>query len=216
MIAFAIAVADPTTYASAAVPGLRRAAEPDSPIAELTADRGSLHACYDEALEHFAALDDLEALVLLHQDTELLDHDFCARVRAELADPEVAVCGVVGARGVHRLDWWAGELVGRVAETRGVVAGLPAPDDADAVDGLLLVLSPWAVRRLRFAHPGADGFDGYDVDLCFQARAAGRRVRVMDTAVHHHCRADRTCDEAWHRAAGRFRERWGDAEPLTR
>ncbi len=215
MIAFAVAVSDPETYARGAVPGLRRVIEEGAPVAELTADGGSLHACYDEALEHFAGLDDLEALVFLHQDAELLDHDFCDRVRAELADPEVAVCGAVGARDVTSLAWWDGEVVGRVTETRGEVTGAQAPADADAVDGLLMVLSPWAVRELRFTHEGAAGFDGYDVDLCFQARAAGRRVRVMDTAVHHHCREDRVVDEGWHAADGAFRERWGTTPPPT-
>ena len=59
-------------------------------------------------------------------------------------------------------------------------------EDVDAVDGLLLVLSPWAVRNLRFDADRFDHFHGYDVDFCFQARAAGRRVVVDDIELLHH------------------------------
>ena len=45
--------------------------------------------------------------------------------------------------------------------------------EVDALDGFLLVLSPWAVRTCASTRPYT-GL-GYDVDVCLQARAAGRR-----------------------------------------
>ena len=55
-------------------------------------------------------MEDLEALVLVHQDAELVDDDFCDRVRAALADPEVAIAGCAGAIGVRSLAWWEGAI----------------------------------------------------------------------------------------------------------
>jgi hypothetical protein len=51
-----------------------------------------------------------------------------------------------------------------------------------------MVLSPWAVRNLRFDAERFHGFHGYDVDFCLQARAAGRRVVTADFLVFHHTR----------------------------
>jgi glycosyl transferase family 2 len=152
VIAFASCIGSPAKFAGLAAPGLRRVMEPGSVLAELTTN-ASIHEAYNEALEYFAGVEDLEALVLLHEDTELLDKDFCDRVRAGLADPAVAMIGAIGARGVQGLAWWEGAVAGRVVETRGVVSGPLGPPDVDAVDGLLLVLSPWPwptwLRRRR-------------------------------------------------------------------
>ena len=47
------------------------------------------------------------------------------------------------------------------------------------------MLSAWAVRNLRFDEALA-GRHGYDVDICMQAAAAGRRVVTADLRVVHH------------------------------
>jgi hypothetical protein len=137
MIAFAACVGTPAKLAAYAAPGLSRAMEPDSVFAELTTDR-SIHEAYNEALEHFAAIDGLEALVLLHEDTELLDADFCARVRAALNDPSVAIAA----------------------------------------------------------------------DLCFQARAAGRRVVAADLAVFRHTKGGYGDAASFAAADAAFTAKW--------
>ncbi len=62
---------------------------------------GSVFRNYNMLLDKAAAHEDLEALVLLHQDVELVDSDFAATVREALSDPEVAIVGCVGAVGVR-------------------------------------------------------------------------------------------------------------------
>jgi glycosyltransferase involved in cell wall biosynthesis len=212
MLAFASVVADPAKFAQCALPGLQRVLEPDSVLAEST-DARSMCSAYNEVLDAFAGRDDLEALVLLHEDLEIRDPDFAAKVRARLAaDPDVAVLGVVGARDVKTLQWWRGEGVGRVEETRGAIDFGGGHHDADAVDGMLLVLSPWAVRELRFDEASYDHFHGYDADLCFQARAAGRRVVVEDLDVFHHTKGGVGDEAAFRRAEATFARKWfGDA-----
>ncbi|MBX5441582.1 MAG: hypothetical protein IRZ32_08640 [Solirubrobacteraceae bacterium] len=208
MIAFASCIADQDTFASRALPGLRRVMEPDSPFAELTTTT-SIHEAYNEALEHFAQAPDLEALVLLHEDVELYDPEFCALVRRALADPDVAIVGAIGARDVRSLAWWEGTMAGRVAETRGVLDHAFDDPVVDAVDGLLLVLSPWAVRNLRFDTDTYTGFHAYDVDICFAARAAGRKVVVADLPLMHYTKTGYGDERAWRAADAAFRAKWG-------
>ena len=207
MIAFATCIGSEEKLRRYASPGLRRACEPDSIVAEATAD-GSIFTAYNEVLDAFAAREDLEALVLLHEDTEIVDSAFCAKVRRALADPEVAIVGVVGAREVSGLAWWEGQGFGRVVESRGVVDFGGGAHDVDTVDGLLMVLSPWAVRNLRFDDERFSGFHGYDADLCFQARAAGKRVVVDEIAVVHHTKGGYGDLEAYRACDRAFKEKW--------
>ena len=135
-------------------------------------------------------------------------------MRAVLRDPAVAVAGAVGASGVTSLRWWEGALAGRAAETRGVVAGAPAPCDVDCVDGLLMVLSPWAVANLRCDTERFTGFHAYDADLCFAARASGRRVVVSELNVFHHTKGGYGDEAAFAAADEAFREKWAPAAAL--
>jgi hypothetical protein len=208
VIAWAVCVGDAAKFASCALPGLRRTMAPDDVLAELTADRGSIGAAYDEALAHFAGTPGLEALVLLHEDVELLGADAGDRLRAALGqDPAIAVAGAVGSLGAPGLAWWEGEVRGRASEPRGTVAGPFDPPDVDVLDGLLLALSPWAVEHLRF---GDDpGFHGYDAHVCCAARAAGRRVVVADLPLFHHTKGGFGDPAAFAAADARHRARWG-------
>jgi len=211
VIAFASCVGSDETFGRCAVPGLRRAVESDSPIIEATTDR-SIFDAYNEILDSMAPREDLEALVLLHDDTELLDSDFCAKVRARLADPDVGVIGAVGARGVTTLSWWDGEPYGRVLDSRGELDFGGGAHDVETVDGLLMVLSPRAVRELRFDADEFTGFHGYDADFCFQARAAGMRVVVDDLRVMHHTKGGFGDKPAFRAADATWRRKWRSPE----
>jgi hypothetical protein len=212
MIAFAACVGSEEKFRTLAQPGLRLACEPDSLVAEVTTG-SSIFSAYNEVLDAFAERDDLEALVLLHEDLEIVDSDFCGKVRGRLADPGVAIVGVIGARGVSGLAWWEGEGRGRCLESRGLVDFGGGAHDVDTVDGLLMALSPWAVRNLRFDEQRFSGFHGYDADLCFQARAAGKRVVVDEIGVVHHTKGGYGDMEAYAACDRAFRAKWGLAHP---
>ena len=141
MIAFAACIGSEEKFRRFAQPGLRLACEPDSPVAEVTTD-SSIFSAYNEVLDAFAGYDDPEALVLLHEDLEITDSDFCGKLRRRLAEPDVAVVGVVGAVGVTSLAWWEGSGRGRCLESRGLVDFGGGRHDVDTVDGLMIVLSP--------------------------------------------------------------------------
>jgi hypothetical protein len=206
VFAFASVIGSQEKFDRCARPGITRNAEPDAIVVELT-EATSMCSAYNEVLDAVAGIDGLEGLVLLHEDTELLAPDACDRLRAAFAaGPPLTVAGVVGARGVTSLAWWEGEGVGEVTETRGHVA-FGGTGEVDAVDGLLLALSPEVVRSVRFDE-GFDAWHGYDADLCFDVRARGGRVVVVDLPVHHHTKGGFGDEAAFLRADARFRAKW--------
>ena len=228
MILFGCSITDPDVYRRCAEPGLRRAAEPDSEVLA-SAAAGSIFRSYNLILDMVAERDDLEALVLLHQDTELASPGFCATLREALSDPEVAVVGCVGAVGVRSIAWWEGSVTWAGFTHRYPELGggeLPAlswePDGApswahtgevDTVDGFVLGLSPWAVRNVRFDE-SLGQLHGYDFDYCLQVRAAGRKVVTADfRAVHHHTLELVSNPDTWLAAHMRVAEKWDGRMP---
>jgi hypothetical protein len=223
MIAFASSITKPDVYRKCAEPGIARARESDSDVHPLTAV-GSIFRSYNAILDGFAGRDDLEALVLVHQDAEIVDADFCAIVRRSLADPQVALVGCVGAIGVRSIAWWEASVtcasfINRYDEHGG--GDLPsfswAWNDAPAyarvgevetLDGFVLVLSPWVVRNVRFDEDLGE-FHGYDLDLCLQVRDAGRRVMTADFRAIHYRQLDMVPDpESWVDAHIRLADKW--------
>ena len=228
MIAFGSAITRRDVFERCALPGIRRAAEPDSEVHALTSV-GSIFQSYNALLDKVAASADVEALVLVHQDAEIVDGDFCARVRDALADPTVGVAGCVGAIGVRSIAWWEGSVtlasfIHRYDEHDG--GDLPAFSwswadappyarlgEVDTLDGFLLVLSPWAVRTLRFDE-SLGQLHGYDLDFCLQVRAAGRKVVTADIrAIHHHALEPFSDPAVWIDAHVRLAEKWDGVLP---
>ncbi len=165
--------------------------------------------------------------MLVHQDAEIVDQAFCAAIRAALRDPAVALVGCVGAVGVRSLAWWEASVtcasfVNRYGEHGG--GDLPAFSwswseapayarlgEVETLDGFILVLSPWAVQNLRFDE-SLGQFHGYDLDLCLQARAAGRKVITADFRAIHHRPLDMLPDpEEWIEAHVRLADKWDGA-----
>jgi hypothetical protein len=230
VIVFGTAVTDPETYDRCAAPGIERAAEPDSVVlAHQTA--GSLFRNYNLLLDMAAEHEDMEALVLVHQDAELDDLDFATKVRDALRDPEVAIIGCVGAVGVRSIAWWQGavtwasvthryrEYGGGDTEAAGwdpeKVPSYAEPGEVDSIDGVVMVLSPWAVRELRFDE-SLGNLHGYDFDICMQARAAGKKVMTVDFRVIHHHSLELISDpETWTLAYIRLVEKWNGQLPDT-
>jgi hypothetical protein len=228
MIAFGVSITKPEVFRRCAEPGIRRAAEPDSVVDALPAP-GSIFRSYNALLDRAAAHADLEALVLVHQDTELVDADLCEKVRDALRDPDVAVVGCVGAIGVRSIAWWEASVtlasfINRYEEHGGgdLHSFSWAWDDAppyahtgevETLDGFLLVLSPWAVRSVRFDEALGD-FHGYDLDYCLQVREAGRKIVTADLRAIHHRPLEMIPDpEPWIAAHIAVAEKWDGRMP---
>lgn len=222
MIVFGCSIVAPDVYGRCAGRGIARAAEPGS-IVFAHAASASVARSYNLLLDRAATQPELEALVILHQDAELLDRDFCARLRRVFADPQVAVVGCIGAIGAgNSIAWWDGSaLYGSLTYRQrnpdrevSFGPGLVAPTGVDTVYGVLLALSPWAVENLR-CDESIGLLNGYDADLCRQARAAGRKVLAADLGVAHHHSFDLVSEiETWVAAHMRAADAW-EADALA-
>ena len=224
MIAFGSVIADAEAYRRFAEPGIRRAAEADSQVHAFGAV-GTVCRGYNLLLDAAAAHDDLEALVLVDPRAEIADPDFCAKARAALRDPEVAIAGPVGARNVRTIAWWEGDVScapvvhryhehggGEVAGYAWARPGAPL-GEVDSLDGFLLVLSPWAVRSIRFDESLHTGH-GYDLDYCLRVRDAGRKVVTADFRTIHHRTLELLPDnEVWIEGHIKVAEHWDGRWP---
>ncbi len=228
VIAFGSSITRHDLYRRCAEPGLRRASDPDSEVYAFDSI-GSIFRSYNQILEAAARRDDLEALVLVHQDAEIVDADFCDKVRGALSDPDVGVVGCVGAIGVRSIAWWEGSValasfIHRYDDHGG--GDLPAfswawadappyarVGEVDTLDGFLLVLSPWAVRNIRFDE-SLGQLHGYDFDFCLQVREAGRKVVTADfRAIHNHSLEPFADPENWVEAHVKIAEKWDGRMP---
>jgi hypothetical protein len=224
MIAFGVSVAEGEAYRQYAAPGIELAKEADSQVYVFAAV-GQMSRTYNLILDTAAEHEDLEALVLVHPHTRITDPQLCAKVRQTFSDPDVAVAGAIGASGVRTIAWWEGEISsGRVMQNYHEYGSgtLPAfgwkdhrraPRAADVVDAILMVLSPWAVRNLRFDEALALGH-GFDVDFCLQARAAGKKVMTADISLDHYRSLDLVGDDLlWTEAHIHVAEKWEGRMP---
>jgi hypothetical protein len=228
MIAFGTAMTAPDVYRQCAEPGIKLAAEPDSVVLPHAA-AGTIFRGYNLLLDRAAELDDLEALVLVHQDAQIVEPEFCRRVRAALSDPDVGVVGCVGAIGVRSIAWWEGAVTwASFAHRYGEYGGgdLEGPSwdrdnlppyakvgEVDTVDGFVMALSPWVVRNVRFDE-SIGPHHGYDFDFCLQVRAAGRKVVTADFRVIHHHSLDLIGNaETWIQSHALVAEKWDGQMP---
>jgi len=219
MIAFGLTVTEPAAYHQYARPGIRGAAEPDSEEFVFSAV-GPVARGYNLLLDTAATRENLEALVLVHPHAQIDDPDFCHKVRQALSDPEVGVVGCAGASGASTLGWWEGtvssgpvthryqEHGGGEMPAYGWTTPAPAPAEVDSIDGFLIVVSPWAVRNVRFDESLGMGL-GFDVDFCHQVRAAGRKVVTAGIRMIHHHGLELIEEETpWVEAHVQLAEKW--------
>lgn len=149
----------------------------------------------------------LGALVLLHDDLEIIDPDAEAKILAAARAPDVALVGVAGGRNCRSLAWWNYETVGWQLTDSGPLDFGPRTGDVQQIEGSFMVFSPWAIDNLRFdtRYPG---FHGYD-EIAMQTNGLGKRVVVADIATHHRTTLGFSSPEsaqAWLAADRLFRE----------
>ena len=226
MIAFAGAISEPDAYRDHAGPGIELAAEPDSEVWPF-ASTGSICRNYNLILDQLAEREGLEALVLVDEDTEIADPEFCAKVRRALADPGIGLVGCAGATGVEGAAWWEGAVSagpvrhryrehggGEIDAIGSARAGTP-PAEVDTVAGYLLVLSPWAARSLRFDEGLSLGV-GFELDFALRLREAGRRIVTADLRVIRHGALDIVEQlDAWMEGHIDLAEKWDGRLPCA-
>lgn len=234
MIAFGTAVTDPDAYERYAQPGLELAAEEDTVILPFGAaglGKASIFRNYNLLIEQARKLDDLEVLVLIHQDAEIADPDFCEKLRRPLADPDVGLVGCAGAIGVRNIAWWDGSVTfasfshqyeeyggGDIHGSTWDLTEAPPearPGEVDTIDGFVMALTPWVLENENIRFDESLGqLHGYDFDFCQQVRAAGKKVVTEHLRVIHHHSLELINDvEGWMAAHMRIADKWDDRIP---
>ncbi len=174
-------------------------------------DQKSIGEAYNRILAECAHhRESFDALVLLHDDLEMIDPLTHEKIMEALADPDVALVGVAGGRDIFGLAWWGATAVGHQRTDAGLIDFGTRIGEVQLVEGSFMVFSPWAIEHLRFDERFT-GFHGYD-DIGMVARAAGKKVVVADIDTHHHTMMGfKTPEsaEAWGHADALFREKWG-------
>jgi len=194
VIVFGICAGPGDRLERVSLPGIERARDADSEVIVLRG-QSSIGSAYNTILDRAAAGSHVEAVVFLHDDLRIVDPDACSAVRSAVAEPDVAIVGVIGGRSPTEMSWASGPAVGTLVEVSqdGEISheihGDPrtGTHDADTVDGVFMVFSPWAIAHLRFDTRRFPGFDGYDADVCAEARSQGKRVLTAPITVEHVC-----------------------------
>lgn len=198
------------------MPSIMRTAEQADVILARGGSDGISHA-YNSFIADACALTECEALVLLHDDVEIIDRNFRAKILAALRKADVGVVGVVGGLHLTSLAWWdARQLAGQVLESRGPIDFGHPWAEVHAVDGLLLVISPRAFRDTMFDEESFPRFHGYDVDYCLAVRRSGLRVMVAPIELVHRTVGGYGATAAYKAADQALRAKWrSEVRPRT-
>lgn len=206
MIAYGVCVRSQARFELFGLPGIVDHCGEDDAL--LTATETGRAAGYNEILDGAAALEGVQAVVLLDEDVEIADPAFREKALRALAGGSDIV-GVVGGTGGDSLDWWSWEKrYGGLLTKHGMVLFQSAPESVDAVDGTCMVLSPRAVEALRFDAKNFPGEHGFDIDLCFQALEKGLRVEVANLTVYRHGEGTDDRELGLDAAAAAFQAKW--------
>jgi hypothetical protein len=224
VVAIGSAITSSEKYEKYARPGIELASEPDTRVLSF-ASSGTLFRSYNLLLDEAAKLDDLEFLVLIHQDAEIIDPDFIPKIRAEFEDPDVGLVGCAGAVGVRSIAWWEGAVTwasfthvyeelggGEIPALTWLATNTPSYaklGEVDMIDGFVMAFSPWAIRNVRFDEITGGALHGYDFDMCHQVREKGKKVMTADLKVVHHHSIELISDlDTWVNAHIKFSKKW--------
>jgi GT2 family glycosyltransferase len=168
------------------------------------------------ALNQGAALASGDVLCFLHNDTEMRDVRWLARLRAALEEPGVGLVGLYGVRRLRRDGRYVGRTIVHALEGSANLRGDLV--EVAAVDGVCLTVRRAVLAAAGGFDEGYGFFHGYDRELSFAVREAGRRCVVVNTPFVHRGGGTRTGadapvktaeDLAQRRAAlARFAARW--------
>jgi hypothetical protein len=174
--------------------------------------QASIYQAYNSMMDEATAMTCLEGLVLVHDDVVFRDGGAEATVRAALVDNVVGLVGAVGGRGQRELSWWtSADRVGHVQHATHDDWFSSGVAEADVVDGLMMAVSPWVVKNIRFDGRGYPGFHGYDGELCSLVRQHGKKVVVADFDIYHDCKPGPWGSPEYGQALLEWRRRWQGA-----
>ena len=166
---------------------------------------------------------DTEHLCFLHNDTEMIEPEWLARLLAALAEPRAGLAGLYGAKRLRR----DGRAVGRtIVHSLAEGPTVRAPwEEVVFVDSVCMCLPRDLLDALGGFDEGYGFYHGHDRELSFAVRARGLRCLVVHAPFVHHGGGTRTEEFARNpaveradldrreRVLARFAERYHDRLP---
>jgi GT2 family glycosyltransferase len=142
------------------------------------------------ALNRAWRLADTEVLCFLHNDTEMVEPGWLARLLAALSEPGAGLAGLYGAKRL-RAD---GRAVGRtIVHSLAPTPTVSAPwEDVAFVDSVCMCLRRDLMEAIGGFDEGYGFYHGHDRDLSLAVRERGRRCLVVHAPFRHHGGATRT------------------------
>jgi hypothetical protein len=181
----------------------------------------SMTSAYNQIIDSHDA-NPPDALVLIHDDLELVDPRAEEKFLEALAFKNVGVVGVAGGFDIdaHGLAWWNARTVGHQLTDSGPLDFGSRTGFVTSLEGSVMALGPWAIHELRFDETFT-GFHGYDDIGMSASMVHNRRVYVADVDTHHHTTVGFDSPEserAWLEADRQFRAKWslgGVSDPAS-
>lgn len=131
-----------------------------------------------------------EYLCLLHNDTEMLEPEWLARLLAVLHEPGMGMSGLYGVKRVRRNGRFVGRtIVHSFAEGPTV---RPPWEEVAVIDAVCMCLSRELMESLGGLDEAYGFYHGYDKDLSFAVRETGHRCAVVHAPFHHRGGGTRT------------------------
>jgi GT2 family glycosyltransferase len=146
-----------------------------------------------------------EMLCFLHNDTEMGEPRWLARLQAALEAPDVGLAGLYGARKVRADGRYVGRTIVHCLADRATLETDSV--EVAAVDGVCLCLRRSLFESVGGFDEGYGFFHGYDRDLSFAVRDAGWRCVVVNAPFIHRGGATRTGEGAPFDAAADLAQR---------
>ncbi len=167
------------------------------------------------ALNQGARLARGEFLCFLHNDTEMLEPAWLARLEAALHAPErIGLAGLYGVRRLRRDGRYVGRTIVHCLADEPTLRG--ERTEVAAVDGVCLFLRRALLDSLGGFDEGYGFFHGYDRELSFAVRETGWRCAVVNAPFIHRGGGTRTGEEPPLRPAEDLAQRRAALERFAR
>ena len=168
-------------------------------------------------------LAETDYVCVLHNDTELVEPEWLARLVAALAEPGAGLAGLYGVKRLRRSGRYVGRtIVHSLAEGPTV---RPPWEEVAVVDSVCMCLPRALLEEVGGFDEGYGFYHGLDRDLSFAVRERGRRCLVVRAPFVHHGGGTRAREFSAHpererrdlaarrEVLARFRTKWNHRLP---